>query len=182
MLVFEDNSTWRGRGVLSERFDDYNSLSEMFSNLIKETKEVGQVFKRLVSTDRALIGQERYDLAEELEDLLGGYFFLYRKVLGGERDFCSRFCEGDCTFSVQFDGCSWSAEGILRREPVSGSFTDWFNSTLLKETSTLIRKFGTSLSDGLLDETEREAICRELNEAVELVLRADKGLKKGDLS
>lgn len=183
MLVFEDNYTWRGKGILSGRFADCNGLADMFSSLIKETKEVGQVFGRFVSSDRKLIGQERYDLAEELEDLLGGYFYLYRQILGtGKPAFSSEFCNGNNTFSVQFDGYTWRAEGTLRQNAVTGSFVEWFNTSLLKKTSVLIQKFGTSLADGVLDAAEREAVCLELNAAVARILCADKGLKSGELS
>lgn len=183
MLIFEQKGTWKGKGVLSDRFCGAAALPELLHVLIKETKEAGRIYENLVNSDGRLIGQERHDLAEELEDLLGGYLYLYRYLLdAGDKPFQAEFCESGLGFAAQFDGYAWRAQGVLRKKALSGSFADWFNTGLLAKTSSLVKQFGAALADGVVNPEEKEAVCRELNEAVYLVLCADKGLKSGELS
>ena len=183
MLIFNDNFTWKGKGQLSEKLYGSTNLQSLLANLVREIKEAGSKFEQFVATNNRLIGQERYELSEELEDLIGGFLFLYKHILkiddGPFKDEYS--CQGK-SFTVEFEGSTWRVKGVLREPPVTGSFADWYNSFLLGKTASFIKKYGSAYADGVLDETEKEELCRNLNEIIFQILSADKGLKSGGLS
>jgi len=183
MLNFESDWSWRGKGQLSNRFRQCTSTHELFSALIAEEKEAGKSFETLYGNDNKLIGQERYDLAEELEDILGGFFQLYRLFSKAEKSkFISHFTPPGKNFIIEFDGPLWRAEGVLKMPSVKGSFTDWFNKILLPQTALFIKTYGLSLADGVISSEEQQSILEGLNDLIHQVLNADKNLKSGNLS
>jgi hypothetical protein len=183
MLIFNDNFTWKGKGQLSEKLYNSVNLQFLLSNLIRELKEAGSKFEQFITTHNRLIGQERYELSEELEDLIGGFLFLYKHILKiQDSPFNAEFCDKGKSFTVGFEGSTWRVKGVLRQQPVSGSFAEWYNTFLLVKTAAFIQKYGGAYADGVIDEAEKEQLCRGLNEIIFQVLSAVKGLKSGELS
>lgn len=183
MLIFNNDWTWRGKGILSPRIRNCETIQGKFSALIEETKEAGEKFRQFLKNDNRLIGQERHDLAEELEDLLGGFFYLYKYiVMAQDEPFDSQYCEKDKHFTVGFEGALWRSGGILKMNALSGSFADWFNQYLIVNTGVFIKDFGAAFSDGIMDSGERELLLSSLNELIFQILCAEKGLKSGVLS
>ena len=181
-ITFDNNWNWTGKGRVSARFQESRTVNELFTALVAETKEAGRIFSKLKKSDSMLIGQERLILASELEDILGGLFLLYKLTMGiGPASFHSQHTAHNETFVMKIDGCRWIAQGTMRRNPVTGQFTNWFNTVLLEKTGMFIRNYGHVWSDGKMDTGEKELLLKELNELIFQILRADKGLKTSEL-
>lgn len=183
MLQFQDDFLWKGKGVLTPAFQEAATFQELFTVLVKETKEAGGVYQKHVANDGSLIGNERFDLAMELEDLLGGYLQIYRLILKVASGTFHSACNGEnFSFTAEFDSPAWRAKGYLRKAPVTGSFSTWFNGTLLPATAGLVKGYGEVFADGKMEQDEKERLLQELNGLMITLLLADRGLKDGSLS
>ncbi|MBI9104839.1 MAG: hypothetical protein JEY99_20655 [Spirochaetales bacterium] len=182
IITFGNDWGWQGKGILSQRIRESKTVKEQFSAIIEEIKEAGKVYQRLMNNDNKLIGQERHILSDELDDLLGGFFFLYKQIMQvGDNPFYAQFSVKNEMFIVEFNDINWKAEGTLRKNGISGSFEEWFNNILLTQTGNFIKDYGKFFSDGVLDYTEKELLLRGLNGLISQILAAEKGLKSGIL-
>ncbi len=182
MISFDNNLKWYGRGGLSLRLRTGETIQDKFKALIAETREAGKIYQQLKNNDNRLIGQERHDLSEELEDILGGFFYIYGYILNaGEDSFFSCYSSRHELFKVKFTGFLWEGSGELKSTPVTGLFSDWFNNILLMKIGGFISDYGKAFSDGFLDGREKELLLSGLNDVIIQLLLAEKGLKLGVL-
>ena len=159
-LVFNIDGSWHGRGKFPATLKDMSNMRKWVIKFFQEFNQVGNKYSKYMSNDGVLLGQEKVNLVNELDEVMGG-LVMFRAFLTGNKE--SRFIALDnkygYTFSFIFDTLGWDGSGKILNKYVFNikNFKEWYNAVMekLKEVFT---KYLNSIRDKEISDEELTSI------------------------
>ena len=158
-ITFTSNGTWKGGGNIHPALRDLSDLYKWIKNFLEIFVDIRKKYDKYIGNDGNLIGQEKANLIFALEEIIGG-LLLFRQYIGNGKKTEIRSRENSLpfTFLLKIILPNWQGKGKLPYEKNYSldSFANWHNDVLLNDVKTMFTKYTQAMSDGVLDNRERE--------------------------
>ena len=183
-ISFSADGRWRGGGRIPPALREIDNLFGWMQRLLAELSDLRGRYRDFMQGDRALVGQEKAVLIEEMDDLLGGLFRLRRFITpGNPAEFCSVETIERHRFRVEVGPVAWSGEGRAYPWPLEAGtrFADLHNDDILAGLKGLFTAYGRAVADGEISEAESAEIQMQLDGVIFALFRAEYYLMRAEL-
>ncbi len=142
------------------------------SRLVEETSQIRETYGKAMSDDGRLVGDERFRLIEELDDVMD-HLIIIRSLIAEKTSFTIT----DSTINyhhqlnIRIQKKDWEADGTVGyfRKINFKKFGEWLKN-LIEKLQVLIRSLAQAASDGVIDEVERNSLNKILDRMIFSVL------------
>ena len=147
--------------------------------------QVKALYKELIADDGKLIGQERYQLIQVIDEALSELIYLradFEKA--SKHEFTALNMRYNYKLQVHLKPNRWSGRGMLGvyRAMKVQEFELWLNRIIKERLVKLIQFYAQALSDGILDSRERIVLTRALDRLIFGLILVRINLQSGNVS
>lgn len=177
-ITFYPGGQWEGGGMFPVRLQDFRRLAEWISRFLKEVNEIRTHWAASLLNDGILLGQEKANLVNEIDDVIAG-LLLFRRYLMEEN--IEQITAGDgrtFKYNIQILDSLWTGNGELavNEEWEKLSFADLHNDIIPKKIKIIFARYGAAVGDGNLSDDERKAMHSGIDQLVNDFLRIERNL------
>ncbi len=147
---------------------DQTAISYYLSSLVKDLKEIGKLYKDLMSNDGRLIGQERVALSRKMENSICVLIQL-RHVLEGDSSINILNLKTRGQIQISIHGDTFNGQGYFGRSKVRlnhEKFSRWLNHSANSRLKYFIHTYANASEDGIIDSKELADLNRQLDTLV----------------
>ncbi|MBN1798388.1 MAG: hypothetical protein JW822_07410 [Spirochaetales bacterium] len=184
-ITFQTNGQWQGGGEIPPILKQVSPLKDWITQFLIICKKLGKKYTRACANDGELIGQEKANICIELNSIIGGLLVLRRYITTDQPDKFSSLTNQSYNFSfaVELYRNTWGGRGKMagKQHLKISSFSQWYNTILLKKTRELFTYYGKSLEDQQLDQAEQEKFIKILELIVYSIISMEQILLARDI-
>ena len=183
-ITFTSNATWEGGGNIHPALRDLTDLYKWIKNFLDIFVDIRKKYDKYITNDGILVGQEKANLIFALEEIIGG-LLLFRQYIdnGKKTEISSHRNSLPFAFLLKITLPNWQGSGKLPHQQnyTLDSFADWHNDVLLNNVKTMFTKYTQAMSDGILDDREREDLIDFVENFLSNLLQAERKIDCGYL-
>lgn len=183
-ITFTSNGTWEGGGNIHPALRDLSDLYKWIKNFLEIFVDIRKKYDKYICNDGTLVGQEKANLIFALEEIIGG-LLLFRQYIskGKKTEITSNKSSLPFAFLLKITLPNWQGKGKLpyQKNYNMDSFANWHNDVLLKDVKTMFTKYTQAMSDGVLDDKEREDLIDFVENFLSNLLQAEREIAFSDL-
>lgn len=153
------------------------------SGFVKEMTEIKKTYVQCISGDGRLVGVERSDLADQLDDALN-HVVMIRALIEGDPNFIVQDANSKYThrMDVRMEKNRWNGSGNVgkfRRVNLI-KFPQWLDS-MYKKIQELVAYMGVATADGVIDAQEKAKINQMLDRMAFSIILIRELIQQGDI-
>jgi hypothetical protein len=184
-ITFTSGGRWEGGGNIHPELRELTDLYKWIKNFLAVFVELKKKYNKYTEKDGSLVGQEKANIIFALEEIIGGLLLFRQYVEKGTKSELSSSAKSlPFTFFLKIILPNWNGEGKLpyQKDYDISSFAEWHNDILLNNVKTMFTKYTQAMSDGILDEKERNDLITFIENFLCNLLQAEREIVTRDLS
>ena len=170
----------RGSGKMPPPIDsDENILSLCLNLFVESVNGVRELYLKLISDDGRLVGQERYELTQVLDNALT-YLIALRHSLEGDNSFTMFALKQEFEMQINVKSRHWEGQGRLgpNRQLKNRDFWHWLKR-IHERLLSLVKFLQDAQLDGVIDASESMIITQALDRMIFNVIIVRDGIESG---